>query len=111
MNNRTLWTAATAALLLALGMTACSSGKASTQDQALATAVEAKLKADPALAGATVDAAATNGVVTLTGTVGSEQARLQAAQDAQMQGVTQVNNQIGTDSSATTTAAAPAAGT
>lgn len=110
LNNRTLWTASTAALLLALGMTACSSGKASTQDQAIATAVEAKLKADPALAGATVDAAATNGVVTLTGTVNNEQARLQAAQDAQIPGVTQVNNQIGTDTSATTTTA-PAAGT
>lgn len=115
LKNRTLWTAATAALLLALGMTACSSGKASTQDQAVASAVDAKLKADPALAGANVSAAALNGVVTLSGTVASEQARLQAAQDAQVPGVTQVNNQIGTDTSATTStppaaAAAPAAG-
>lgn len=115
LNNRTLWTASTAALLLALGLTACSNGKATTQDQAVASAVDAKLKADPALAGSNVSAAALNGVVTLTGTVNSEPARLQAAQDAQVPGVTQVNNQIGTDTSATTAttpaAAAPAAGT
>lgn len=100
-----------AALLLAFGLSGCSKGTASTQDQTLTNAVEAKIKADPALAGSDVTASAQNGVVTLTGTVNSEQARMQAAQDATIPGVMQVNNQIATDSSLQPGGAAPAAST
>jgi len=83
--------------LLALSMSACSRGNAHSQDQAVTAAVQNKLNSDTSLAGAGVTASTLNGVVTLTGTVNSEAARVQAAQDAQLPGVTQVNNQIATN--------------
>ncbi|HVA64424.1 MAG TPA: BON domain-containing protein [Terriglobales bacterium] len=100
-----LLSACCAAALLALVLTACSKGNAGSQDQAITTAVQSKLSADPALQGAGVNATALNGVVTLTGTVNNDAARTAAAADAQVPGVTQVNNQI-----ATNTPAHPAAG-
>ncbi len=100
-----LLSACCAAALLALVLTACSKGNANSQDQAITAAVQNKLNADPALQGAGVNATALNGVVTLSGTVASDTARNAAAADAQVPGVTQVDNQI-----ATNTAANPAAG-
>ncbi|MGH9482847.1 MAG: BON domain-containing protein, partial [Terriglobales bacterium] len=111
MKSRTL-AAVAAAILVALALSACSKGNAGSQDQAISAAVQSKLNADPALQGASVNAAAQNGVVTLTGAVGSDAARTEAASDAQVPGVTQVDNQISTNTPANPAAgAAPAPGT
>lgn len=101
--------ACAAGALLALGMAACSHGNASSQDQSLTTAIQSKINADPALQGAGVNATVLNGVATLTGSVGSDAARNAAQQDAQIPGVTQVNNQIGTNTAMTAAAPSPGA--
>lgn len=100
MRTRLLF-ATGAAAVLALASAACSKGVAGSQDQAVAAAVQSKLNADPALQGANIQAAALNGVVTLSGTVTSDSARTAAAADAQVPGATQVNNQIATNTPAT----------
>ncbi|MGH9394818.1 MAG: BON domain-containing protein [Terriglobales bacterium] len=110
MRTRTL-TAALALAAILTAATACSKSNAGSQDQAITQAVQNKLNADAALQGAGVTAAAQNGVVTLTGTVSSDAARSAAAADAQVPGVTQVNNQIGTNTPANPAAAAPEANT
>lgn len=103
MNAKTL-PACAGALLLTVSIAACSRGNAGTADASINTAVEQKLAADPALQGAKITASTQNGVVTLTGSVADETARMDAAQDARVPGVSQVNNAISTDS-----AVAPAA--
>jgi len=103
-------TAAFAAAASLLALAGCSKSNAGSQDQAISQAVQAKINADAALQGAGITAAAQNGVVTLTGTVPSEAARTEAASDAQVPGVTQVNNQIATNTPANP-GAAPAANT
>jgi len=113
MRTRTIpasLTAAFAAAATLLTLAGCSKSNAGSQDQAITQAVQAKLNADPALQGAGVTAAAQNGVVTLSGTVSSEAARTEAAADAQVPGVTQVNNQVATNTPANPSAA-PAANT
>lgn len=102
MSSRAL-AAFCSAAILAVAITACSRSSANTEDQSINQAVQSKLNADPALSGAAVTASTLNGVVTLKGNVNSETAREAAAADAQMPGVTQVDNQIGTN-----TPAAPA---
>ncbi|HWG36201.1 MAG TPA: BON domain-containing protein [Terriglobales bacterium] len=113
MRTRTIpasLTAAFAAAATLLTLAGCSKSNAGSQDQAITQAVQAKLNADPALQGAGVIAAAQNGVVTLSGTVSSEAARTEAAADAQVPGVTQVNNQVATNTPANPSTA-PAANT
>lgn len=100
MHAKTLPACAGALLLtvgMATAMTACSRSDAGTADAGITAAVQQKLAADPALSGAKITPSTQNGVVTLTGTVKSESARLEAAKDAQVPGATQVNNEIGTD--------------
>lgn len=103
--------ACAASTLMALGMAACSHGNASSQDQSLTTAIQSKINADPALQGSGVNATVLNGVATLTGAVASDAARNAAQQDAQIPGVTQVNNQIGTNTTMAAAAPAPSAST
>lgn len=88
---------ATGAFVLALGLTACSRGNAGTNDQALAASVQQKINSDSTLQGSSIKASAENGVVTLSGSAPSEAERTQAAQDAQVPGATQINNQIATN--------------
>jgi len=100
--------------MIALAWVGCSKSSAGSQDQAITQAVQNKLNADPALQGAGITAATQNGVVTLSGAVASDAARTEAASDAQVPGVTQVNNQIATNTPANPNAsmamsAAPAA--
>jgi len=97
-----------AAACLPVFMAACNSSSASNQDQALNQQVQAKLDADTALQGDGVKANTENAVVTLTGNVPTEAARVAAAQDAQVPGVTQVNNEIATRTAAAGATAAPA---
>jgi hypothetical protein len=85
------------AAILATTAVGCSHTNASSEDQSINQAVQSKINADPALSGAAVTASTLNGVVTLKGSVASEAARQAAAADAQMPGVTQVDNQIGTN--------------
>lgn len=105
MKSRNLF-AIGAAVLMTLAMAACSKSSAGTQDAAITQAVQNKLNADPSLQGANIKASTENGVVTLTGTVSSNAARAAAAQDAQVQGVTEVSNEIATN---TAVSNAPAA--
>ncbi len=108
MSSRAL-AAIFSASILAVAITACSRSSANTQDQTINQAVQSKLNADPALSGAAVTASTLNGVVTLKGSVNSEAARQAAAGDANMPGVTQVDNQISTNTPANPSAApAPA---
>lgn len=95
-----------AAVLMTLAVAACSKSSAGTQDQAITQAVQSKLNADPSLRGDNITASTENGVVTLTGTVSSNAARTAAAKDAQVQGVTEVSNEIATN---TAVSNAPAA--
>lgn len=97
---------ATMALGLSLALGACSKSKAGNNDQALTAEVQGKLNADPALKGAGITANVENGVATLSGTTSSDAARTEAAMDAQVQGVTQVNNEIATNSPANAAAGA-----
>jgi hypothetical protein len=103
MSSRSLAAFCFAAILTVAGI-GCSRTSASSEDQSINQAIQSKLNADPALSGAAVTATTLNGVVTLKGTVASETARQAAAADAQMPGVTQVDNQIGTNTSASSPA-------
>ncbi|HEY8055440.1 MAG TPA: BON domain-containing protein [Terriglobales bacterium] len=107
MSHRRL-IAMVAAASLPVFMAACNSSSASNQDQALNQQVQAKLDADTALQGDGIKANTENAVVTLTGNVPTEAARVAAAQDAQVPGVTQVNNEIATRTAAAGATAAPA---
>ncbi|HET9784432.1 MAG TPA: BON domain-containing protein [Terriglobales bacterium] len=107
MSHRRL-IAITAAACLPVLMAGCSRSAASNQDQALNQQVQAKLDADTALQGAGVKASTENAVVTLTGNVPTEAARVAAAQDAQVPGVNQVNNEIATRVAASEPAPGPA---
>ena len=100
--------AVTGALLAALALSACSRSQANSPDQAITSTVQQNLNTDPALQGAKLTASTQNGVVTLTGTVASEAARMEAAKDAQVPGATQINNQIATMAPAQVVAPAPA---
>ncbi|MGH9414103.1 MAG: BON domain-containing protein, partial [Terriglobales bacterium] len=89
MTLRTITTAGMT-VLLALSVAACSKSSAGTQDQQLTQAAQSKINADSSLQGDGIQVAVSNGVATLTGTAANNAARNAAAQDAQVQGVTQV---------------------
>jgi BON domain len=80
-----------------------------TNDATIATGIQAKMFSDPALKSSSVDVASKDGIVTLTGTVPDEAARL-AARDiaSKTQGVKQVIDSITLISSAPTAEAPPA---
>lgn len=64
-------------------------------DSWVTTQIHARFYTDPAVRGGDVDVSTENGAVTLSGTVGSDQARTQAAALArQVDGVTRVDNQL-----------------
>ncbi|MGH9478760.1 MAG: BON domain-containing protein [Terriglobales bacterium] len=100
----------TVALGLSLALGGCSKSSAGNNDQALTAAVQSKLTADPALKGTGLTANVENGVATLTGTASSDAERTAAAMDAQVPGVTQVNNEIATNTPANGATVAPVAG-
>ncbi|TAN24023.1 MAG: BON domain-containing protein [Acidobacteria bacterium] len=95
-----------ATVLMTMALAACSKSSAGTQDAAITQAVENKLNADPSLQGDNIKASTENGVVTLTGSVSSNAARAAAAKDAQVQGVTEVSNEIATTTAVGNTPAA-----
>jgi len=66
-------------------------------DSTLHTRVDAAIKAQPTLKDQDIDVKVANGVVTLTGTVQSEQRKVRAASSAHVAGVTRVDNQLTVD--------------
>ncbi len=79
------------AVVLALGLTACSRGR---DDAQISTEVQQKIFSDPAIQSRQITVQSANGVVTLSGQVASDNERMEAAnQAAQVPGVkTVVNN-------------------
>jgi hyperosmotically inducible protein len=69
-------------------------------DSTLQTRVETAIKGQPTLKGQDIDAKVNGGVVTLTGTVQSEQRKARAARAAHVAGVTRVDNQLTVDAHA-----------
>jgi osmotically-inducible protein OsmY len=67
-------------------------------DSTIKTRVEARLKGADSLKNDKIDVSVENGVVTLTGTVGSEAQSLRARQLARIDGVTRVENKLDVDS-------------
>jgi len=86
---------ATLALLLAISFTASCSRLGAPSDDAITTDIKAKMFSEPALKNASVDVSSKGGVVTLTGQVPDDAARLAAYKIAtQEKGVTKVNDQM-----------------
>lgn len=86
---------ATMALLLAVGFTASCGRFGAPSDDAITTDIKAKMFSEPALKNASVDVSSKGGVVTLTGQVPDDTARLAAYKIAtQEKGVTKVNDQM-----------------
>lgn len=86
---------ATLALLLAIGFTASCSRLGAPSDDAITTDIKAKMFSEPTLKNASVDVSSKGGVVTLTGQVPDDAARLAAYKIAtQEKGVTKVNDQM-----------------
>jgi BON domain-containing protein len=86
---------ATLALLLAIGFTASCGRFGRPSDDAITTDIKAKMFSEPALKNASVDVSSKGGVVTLTGQVPDDTARLAAYKIAtQEKGVTKVNDQM-----------------
>ena len=71
---------------------------AKTDDNAIKTRIETRIKGAESLKGDTINVAVENGVVTLTGTVHSQAQSLRARQLAQVSGVTKVENKLDVDS-------------
>src|SRR5215472_11372684 len=85
----------TLALLLAISFTVSCSRLGAPSDNAITTDIKAKMFSEPALKNASVDVASKDGVVTLTGQVPDDAARLAAYKIAtQEKGVTKVNDQM-----------------
>lgn len=94
-------------LALALAMGAC---KGAPNDAELTSTVKTKLQAAAPLAGATIDVAVKEGVVTLTGNVGNKTAKDAAEAAAQgVPGVRSVTNNIAVKASASASPSAPSA--
>ena len=93
------------AFVVLLPFVACSRHQG--QDSQLTTSIQNRLNADPALQGEQIHASVQNGVATLTGMAQNDSQRAAAEQDANLPGITQVVNEIGTS----TAAVAPSAGT
>jgi hypothetical protein len=86
---------ATLALLLAISFTASCSRLGAPSDDAITTDIKAKMFSEPTLKNASVDVSSKGGVVTLTGQVPDDAARLAAYKIAtQEKGVTKVNDQM-----------------
>ena len=86
---------ATLALLLAISFTASCSRLGAPSDDAITTDIKAKMFSEPALKNASVDVSSKGGVVTLTGQVPDDAARLAAYKIAtQEKGVAKVNDQM-----------------
>jgi len=77
-----------------------SKAAAAVDDSALHSRVDAAIKAQPTLKDQDIDVKVVNGVVTLTGTVQSEQRKVRAASTAHVAGVTRVDNQLTVDAHA-----------
>ena len=85
----------TLALLLAITFTVSCSRLGAPSDNAITTDIKAKMFSEPALKNSSVDVASKDGVVTLTGQVPDDAARLAAYKIAtQEKGVTKVNDQM-----------------
>ncbi len=83
------------ALLLALTMSVSCSRLGAPSDDAIATDIKAKMFSEPALKNASVDVSSKGGVVTLTGQVPDDAARLAAYKIAtEAKGVSKVNDQM-----------------
>ncbi len=100
---------ATLALLLAISFTASCSRLGAPSDDTITTDIKAKMFSEPTLKNASVDVSSKGGVVTLTGQVPDDAARLAAYKIAtQEKGVTKVNDQMSVlAAQATPEAAAP----
>src|SRR5437899_3322474 len=86
---------ATLALLLAISFTASCSRLGAPSDDAITTDIKAKMFSEPALKNAAVDVSSKGGVITLTGQVPDDAARLAAYKIAtEAKGVTKVNDQM-----------------
>lgn len=95
-----------AALGLALVLGGC---KHKVDDATLNNSVQSKLSADPALTGQPIQVTTANGVVTLSGTVGSDVVRTAAASDVmQVPGIKMLNNSLVVDANAQPPAVAAA---
>jgi hypothetical protein len=101
----------TLALLLAISFTASCSRLGAPSDDAITTDIKAKMFSEPTLKNASINVASKDGVVTLTGQVPDDAARLAAYKIAtQEKGVTKVNDQMSVIAAQTTPeVAAPAA--
>ena len=103
---------ATLALFLAISFTASCSRLGGPSDDTITTDIKAKMFSEPTLKNASVDVSSKGGVVTLTGQVPDDAARLAAYKIAtQEKGVTKVNDQMSVLSAQATpepVAAAPA---
>lgn len=83
------------ALLLALTMSVSCSRLGAPSDDTIATDIKAKMFSEPALKNASVDVSSKGGVVTLTGQVPDDAARLAAYKIAtEAKGVSKVNDQM-----------------
>ncbi len=83
------------ALLLPISFTASCSRFGAPSDDAITTDIKAKMFSEPALKSASVDVSSKGGMVTLTGQVPDDAARLAAYKIAtQEKGVTKVNDQM-----------------
>lgn len=99
------------ALLLAATLTASCSHFGGRKDDSITTDIKAQMFSEPALKSASVDVSSKDGVVTLSGQVPDDAARLAAYKIAtQTKGVTKVNDQMSVATAqATPTPPAPAA--
>jgi hyperosmotically inducible protein len=71
--------------------------RVAVDDSTLQTRVNSAIKAQPTLKNQDIDVKVTDKVVTLTGTVQSEQRKMRAARAARVAGVTRVENQLTVD--------------
>jgi hypothetical protein len=112
-SNRANSTAIAGLLLAALFISGCKNPlsvqqPAARTDQQVATDTQAKIGGESALAGQNIEAAASNGVVTLNGTVSDEASRALAANDAgSIAGVKTVINNLTVQSAKEQPAQAP----
>jgi hyperosmotically inducible periplasmic protein len=82
------------ALLMGAPVANAQVGTTGGTDKAMATRIEKRIAADPALKKYDIKITVDGGVATLTGSVATEAARTKAAADAKVPGVTRVDNQL-----------------
>ena len=99
----------TLAVLIAIGLSVGCGKFGGRSDEAIATDIKAKMFSDPALKSANLNVAVKDGVVTLSGDVPDDTARLGAYKLAsQAEGVTKVNDQMAVAAAQAAPAEAPA---